>query len=196
MPVPTLHSRRDLHLSPRRLFLTLVTALALLFVETMPSQAEDAASKTLETDFAIALVRTTIAAIDAANQTGDYSVLHALGASAFREAVSVDDLARQNAPLRAANIHLVSALLPIPEFTQPLIIDAENRLTIAGYVPTLPLRTRFVFRFIWEADTWRLTDIAVAAAPPPLQKPRAKPTRQPRAEGTRNPNVPRPTTNW
>lgn len=156
---------------------------------------------------AVVLVRKFLAAVDNANDTGNYSVLHGLGADAFRASITVEDLALRNAALRQANIHLGSALLLQPEFTKPLVLLPGNVMTLEGFVPTTPMQTRFAFRLLWEGGMWKITDLGVAAQPAPqlsapqlsVSEPAAKPKKptSPKPKKLKlRPQVPIPTTKW
>lgn len=151
---------------------------------------------------AVVMVRKLLAAVDNANDTGNYSVLHAMGAEAFRATISVEDLALRNAALRQANIHLGSALLLQPEFTQPLVLQSGNVMTLEGFVPTTPMQTRFAIRLVWEAGMWKITDLGVAAQPAPqlsVSEPATKPKKPTPLQANKlrlRPQVPAPTTKW
>lgn len=140
---------------------------------------------------AVVLVRKLLAAVDNANDTGNYSVLHGLGADAFRASITVEDLAQRNTALRLANIHLGSALLLQPEFTKPLVLLPGNVMTLEGFVPTTPMQTRFAFRLLWEGGMWKITDLGVAAQPAP-QLPAPQLSVSEPAANPKKPTAPKP----
>jgi hypothetical protein len=161
----------------------------------LASETKD--SRDIQEDLAVAIVRKMLAAIDNANQAENYGVLWGLGSKDFREQVTPEDLSNQFSVLREKKISLLSSLLATPVFTAPLKLSANNRLGLAGYVPTRPLETAFVFRFMWEDEMWRVEEMAIDLTPPRPSAPKAKP-RVPRPTQTPEKwrNIPKPSVDW
>lgn len=158
-----------------------------------------AGGRAFDGQLAVALVRKMLAEIENANDTGNYSVLHGLGTTSFQSSVSVQNLSGQIAALREGNVHLISALLPEPIFTTPLIVGADNTILLRGLLQTQPLQTQFSFRFAWEAGGWRITDLSVSVNAEPIIPPSEPVAVDPAAPKPPTPasaKVPTPTTDW
>lgn len=103
----------------------------------------------------LALIRTTIIALNHANQTGNYTVLRDLAAPDFRDA---NDAARLSAifqVLREQNLDLTPLLNISPELTANPVIDAQGLLRLAGDFPTTPLKVNFDLMFQAVQGRWR-----------------------------------------
>ncbi|MBS7541820.1 hypothetical protein [Ancylobacter oerskovii] len=112
----------------------------------------------------LALLRSTLAAVNQANVTGNYSVLRDLGAPAFRENYNAAQLADQFRPWRDNALDFAAILLLDAKLSQPPAIDGNGLLRLKGYFPTAPLRIGFDLGFAATADNWRLATISVDAS--------------------------------
>lgn len=113
------------------------------------------------------LIYTAISALDQANATGNYTVLHALAAPAFQAANSADGLAQVFAKYRELKVTLADAVLYEPHLLRKAELDGNGILRVEGFFPTEPLRIRFDLSFVEVGSVWRL--IAIAISPVPAQ---------------------------
>lgn len=108
---------------------------------------------------ALKLLWGTMAAIDQANRTGNYSVLRDLGSAAFQSGSNPTTLAAAFTPLRDQGIDLGDTLLAMPNWAQaPTMQGGQLRMTGSFPVRTAPVV--FDIAFIWERG-WRLHGLAV-----------------------------------
>jgi hypothetical protein len=107
------------------------------------------------------LVWSAIAAVDQANQTGNYSVLRDLGAPAFQAGNSAATLAQIFAPLRAQNMDLGYTLALIPTLQFPAAIVQGGLLRIRGVFPLRPAPIGFDLLFQNVNGQWRIYGISV-----------------------------------
>ncbi|MFT0859397.1 hypothetical protein [Ancylobacter sp. G4_0304] len=113
----------------------------------------------------LALLRGTLAAVNQANVTGNYSVLRDLGAPAFRENYNAAELADRFRPWRENALDFAAILLLDAKLSRAPSIDKDGVLRLAGYFPTAPLRIGFDLGFQAIGGNWRLSTIAVDARP-------------------------------
>src|SRR5258708_26871703 len=101
---------------------------ALLAIGSVPSVARAAGPPTavatppprpveIDKNSALILIRTTLIAVQQANQTGNYSVVHALSAPSFQAGNSAERLSQIFAKLRAAKFDLSGTLVLEPQFS-------------------------------------------------------------------------------
>lgn len=118
------------------------------------------------------LVWSAMAALDHANQTGNYSVLRDLGAPGFQAAQSAATLADIFQAIRAQRLDVGNALLVAPTFDfAPAIVDG-GLLRTRGSFPLRPNGIAFDLLFQNVEGRWRIFGIAVvplAAQPAPAQ---------------------------
>lgn len=105
----------------------------------------------------------TMAAVDQANRTGNYSVLRDLGSASFQAGSNPTTLAAAFAPLRAQSIDLGDTLLATPIWTQPPAVQA-GQLRMSGSFPIRTAPVLFEAAFLWEGG-WRLHGLAVRSQP-------------------------------
>lgn len=111
------------------------------------------------------LVRTTLVALNQANFTGNYTVLHALGTPALQQRNSPADLGQAFAGLRQQNIDLSPTLVLTPQLTEGPVIASDSSLRFKGYFPSQPLQINFAMAFQPVAGRWRVEGLSVAAVP-------------------------------
>lgn len=112
----------------------------------------------------LSLIRTTIVALNQANQTGNYTVLRDLAAPDFRNANDASRLGFIFQVLREQAIDLTPLLHIPPEVTEVPAVSAQGFLRLAGYFPTFPLRVNFDLSFQYLEDRWRPYTISVYLA--------------------------------
>ncbi len=112
----------------------------------------------------LSLIRTTIIAVNQANQTGNYTVLRDLGAPDFRNANDASRLATIFQVLREQRIDFTPLLQIPPEVSETPSVDGQGMLHLVGFFPTEPLRVNFDMLFQTEAGRWRPYTISVYLA--------------------------------
>lgn len=111
------------------------------------------------------LVQTAVVALSQANLTGNYSVLHALGAPGFQKDNPPAKLAETFADLRAKGIDLTPVIIFSPILMREPAIDDKGMLRLTGYYKTAPQRVHFDLLFQFVTDQWQLLGIALRTAP-------------------------------
>lgn len=111
------------------------------------------------------MIRTTIVALNHANQTGNYSVLRDLGAPGFQAANTPARLAELFADLRNRNFDLAPVLFFDPKLVRPAAVQPNGLLRLSGFFPTAPQRVDFDLAFQLVGGSWRLFAIAVDTSP-------------------------------
>ncbi len=111
------------------------------------------------------LIKSTIMALQHANQTGNYSVLRDLGTPLFRERLDQARLTAVFSDLRSRGINLSPVLMLTPNLKQAEL-TAQNQLRLAGHFPSQPLQIRYELVFLMIGGVWRIEDISVDAVPP------------------------------
>jgi hypothetical protein len=115
-------------------------------------------------DVMLGLIRTTVIAVNQANQTGNYTVLRDLGAPDFRIANDASRLAAIFQGLREHGIDFTPLLQIPPEVSEAPSIDGQGLLHLAGFFPTEPLRVNFNMQFQSEKGRWKPYTISVYLA--------------------------------
>ena len=133
------------------------------------------------------LVWSTMAMVDHANRSGNYSVLRDTSASAFQIQNDPSRLTEIFAPVRALRIDLSNALIVAPVYTGGPTLLQSDVFRVQGYFPLRPSPIFFDFYFQWEQGRWKLFGISIQPAtmtqptPPqaqPSQKPPATPPKR------------------
>ena len=109
----------------------------------------------------LGLIRSTIIALNQANQTGNYTVLRDLAAPNFRNANDASRLGAIFQVLRDQGIDLTPLLQISPEVTVAPAFDVAGRLRLAGAFPTHPLRVNFDLSFEFVERHWKPYAISV-----------------------------------
>lgn len=115
----------------------------------------------------LGLIRSTLIALNQANQTGNYTVLRDLAAPDFRNANDASRLGAIFQVLRTQSVDLTPLLRISPEVSKAPAIDQRGLLGLVGYFPTQPLRVNFDLAFELSGDVWRAYSLSVFLAPPP-----------------------------
>jgi hypothetical protein len=130
------------------------------------------------------LIRSTLLALDQANNTGNYTVLRDLGAPDF-QANSAAQLAEIFAQQRKDNVDLSGVAVIDPQLTLLPQIEANGMMRMAGFFPSVPTQVNFELLYAPVAGRWRLFGLSVSfgqatpAAPQP-PAPAAPPAAQPK----------------
>lgn len=121
-------------------------------VATMPVPGELELSK---------LIWSTMAAVDHANQAGNYSVLRDLSAPGFQIQNDAARLAEIFAPIRATRIDLSNTLLLAPTYTAAPQVVGEGVLRVQGFFGLRPTAIAFDLYYQWVQGKWRLFGVSI-----------------------------------
>ena len=129
------------------------------------------------------LIRSTLAAVDHANKTGNYTVLRDLGAPGFQNPNNAARLAEIFASHRRENYDLSGVLVLEPQLTLLPQIEANGMMHLAGFFPSVPLQVNFELLYEPLRSQWRVFGISVtlgpsgpvAPSPPAAPVPEVKP---------------------
>ena len=108
---------------------------------------------------ALILIRANLAAVQQANETGDYDVLFRLGARGFQAANPPARLAQIFAPVRAYNLN--ASMVLEPKFIEAPHLLADRKLAMKGVFDVQGKHIEFGMIFTAEEGRWRLFGIAV-----------------------------------
>jgi hypothetical protein len=111
------------------------------------------------------LIRSSIIALNQANQTGNYTVLQDLGAPAFRASNNSVRLAQIFSALRQRQLDLSPVLFFTPKLVAEPQINANGLLRLVGFFPTAPERVNFELIYQQIDGQWRLFGIGVNTSP-------------------------------
>ena len=111
----------------------------------------------------IVLIKSTIMALQHANQTGNYAVLRDMGSPIFRERYDQAALTAAFANLRSRQINLNPVLFLAPNLSKPPEMTAGNELHLVGNFPTQPLQIQYDMLFLYLDGAWRLNGFGVDA---------------------------------
>ncbi len=153
-----------------------LTCVAFAFVsgaalaESRPAPAKPAAQAPqakqelkMETVQLVALIKSTIMALQHANQTGNYSVLRDLGSPVFRERFDQAQLTAIFSNLRSRGVNLSPVLFLAPNLTKQPEMTQGNELHLVGNFPTQPLQIQFEMLFLQIDGVWRINGFSVDA---------------------------------
>lgn len=108
------------------------------------------------------MVWSAMAAVDHANQTGNYSVLRDLGAPSFQAVNNAATLAGIFGSMRSQRTDLSTVLVVTPNFDFAPAMTDSGLLRARGSFPLRPNAIGFDLLFQNIAGQWRLFGIAVA----------------------------------
>lgn len=112
----------------------------------------------------LALIRTTVIALNQANMTGNYTVLRDIGAPPFRSANDASKLSLIFKGLRDQNVDLSLTAQVTPELSDAPVIDRRGLLQLVGRFPTQPLSVDFRLAFARFEGRWQPYAITVSLA--------------------------------
>lgn len=158
-------------ITPARLFFAACLALAASPAAAQTPVTAPAASQAGVPDPIVInkLVWSAMAALDHANQTGNYSVLPDLGAPSFQTNNSAATLGGIFQAIRNQQVDLGYTLVVAPNFQFPPVIVQGGLLRVRGTFPLRPAAIGFDLLFQNISGQWRIFGIAVApiGAQPP-----------------------------
>lgn len=109
----------------------------------------------------LALVRTTLIAVDHGNKTGNYTVLRDMGAPSFRDANTSSKLAAVFASLVEQRVDMLPVLVVAPTYREPARLTAQRMLYIAGRFDIRPKPVSFELLFEVTRGEWRLYGVSI-----------------------------------
>jgi hypothetical protein len=116
------------------------------------------------------LIRTSLIALNQANQTGNYSVLRDLGTPNFQAMNTDARLTEIFAALRSRNLDLSPVIFFDPKLVREPAVQPSGLLRLTGYIPTSPERILFDMGFERVGEQWRLSAIVIDVQPVPAAK--------------------------
>lgn len=111
------------------------------------------------------MIRSTLAAVNHANLTNNYSTLYDLGSADFKAATTPSRLSDQLKPFRDQDIDLSAVFAVTPILDVAPIVDRSGILELNGHFPTQPLTLTFRLSFRKEGLRWRHSGLAIGAEP-------------------------------
>ena len=125
------------------------------------------------------LIRSTLIALQQANQTGNYAVLYGISAPGFQSVNSPERLSQIFANLRAKNYDLSGVMVLEPQLTVLPSLYSNGVMRMAGFFPSAPMQVSFDLQYMAVQGQWRLLAIAVdvgsATPAAPVEAPPAPP---------------------
>lgn len=144
-----------------------VALIGALFL-SVPVQAENTVPPPVLQEI---LIKTTLLTFNDANLTGNYTVLHAKLAKAFRDKITPDGLkaAFKSFADQKADMSLVAAMRPVSS-SEPAINATRGSLELRGYFDTKPSRVTYELHFLPSEGQWRPALIDVRIRPQTAEK--------------------------
>jgi hypothetical protein len=165
----------------------IVIAAAALFIAAgahaeTPAPAPKPAN--IDRNGVLMLVRSALIAVDQANKTGNYTVLHDLGAPGFQAANNAAKLGDIFAKLRNDKVDLSGVAAIEPQLSLLPQIEGNGMMHMAGFFPSVPSQVNFELIYAPVEGQWRLFGVSVsvgqsapaAPAPPPPADAKPAPT--------------------
>jgi hypothetical protein len=109
----------------------------------------------------LALVRSTLLAVDHANKTGNYTVLRDLSGPDFHDANDAARLAQIFAPIRSQNIDMLGVAVLEPQYKEAPRLTAKRMLYVAGRFAMAPRAVNFELLFEVVRGQWRIYGISL-----------------------------------
>ena len=110
------------------------------------------------------LVWSTMAAVDHANQAGNYSVLRDLAAPGFQINNDAAALTQIFASLRASRVDLSNTLLLAPTYRAAPALVQPGIVRVQGYFGLRPTAINFDLYYQWIGGKWRLFGVSIGPA--------------------------------
>lgn len=107
------------------------------------------------------LIWSTMAMIEHANRSGNYSVLRDTSATGFQINNDPAALASIFAGLRATRIDLSNTLIVAPSYLGPPAQVQPDVFRVRGFFPLRPTAIFFDLLFKWEQGRWKLFGVSV-----------------------------------
>lgn len=110
------------------------------------------------------MVRSILVALNQANFTGNYSVLHALGTRELQLRMKPEDLAKSFEILRKQSVDLTLALTSPVRFSKPPAIGKDGVLELVGTVSAKPHQIEFAIAYFPVVGYWRMDGLTISVA--------------------------------
>ena len=110
---------------------------------------------------ALALVRTTLIAVDHGNKTGNYTVLRDMAAPSFRNSNNAAKLGSIFANLVAQRVDMLPVLVVEPAYREQPRLTAQRMLYIAGRFDIRPRPVSFELLFEVVKGEWQLYGVSI-----------------------------------
>lgn len=109
----------------------------------------------------LAMVRSTLIAVDQGNKTGNYTVVRDIGAPDFRDSNTSAKLTAVFANLVEQGVDMLPVLVVEPQYREPPRLTARRMLYVAGTFNIQPRRVSFELLFdVWKGE-WRLYGVSI-----------------------------------
>lgn len=105
------------------------------------------------------MIWSTLAAVDHANRSGNYSVLRDISAQGFQVNNNAAQLAQVFAGFRSQQVDLSNALLVPPTYTNAPQMVREDVFRVQGLFQLRPVAIGFDLYYQWEQGLWKLFGI-------------------------------------
>lgn len=140
-----------------------VGALVGAILLVAPAHAEDKIPNALAQEV---LIKTTLLTFNDANLTGNYAVLHARLATAFRDKITTDGLKQAFKAFadQKMDFGLVAAMPPVAS-REATINASRGSLELRGYFATQPSRVTYELDFLPSEGKWKPALIDVRVKP-------------------------------
>jgi hypothetical protein len=122
------------------------------------------------------MIWSTMAAVDGANSSGNYTVLRETAAPGFQAANDVRKLASIFLALRNSGVDLSQTMLLSPTFLSPPRLVQPGLLQVRGNFGLRPTAVGFEMLFQWIGGKWRMLGVAISTAPMANQQAGSKAT--------------------
>ena len=152
----------------------LTIAGALVALAMGPAVAQAPRPAQIDRNGVLILIRSTLLALQQANETGNYTVLRDLGAPGFQQANTAARLGDIFANLRTRKLDLSGVTVLDPQLTLLPQIEANGTMHMAGFFPSVPEQINFELLYAPVEGRWRPFGISVQigssspAAPMPV----------------------------
>ena len=107
------------------------------------------------------LIRTTLIALQQADESGNYTVLRDIAAPAFQQANTAARLGEIFTNLRAQKIDLAGVTVLDPQLTLLPQIEGNGLMRMAGFFPSVPTQINFELTYAPVDGRWRPFGISV-----------------------------------
>lgn len=107
----------------------------------------------------------TVAAVDHANQSGNYSVLRDISAQGFQVQFNPARLTELFSGLRRLNVDLSNALLVPPTYYGAPQMVAADTFRVRGIFQLRPIAIQFEAYYQWEQGRWKLFGVELKPQP-------------------------------
>jgi hypothetical protein len=149
---------------------------ATLAAQQPPTSSVPLSSVPVPGDLELAkLIWSTMAAVDHANQAGNYSVLRDLAAPGFQVNNDSARLAEIFQSLRASRIDLSNTLLLAPTYNAAPRMVEPGVMQVRGGFGLRPTAIGFDLYYQWSAGRWKLFGVSIVPLAITTQQPAAAP---------------------